>query len=128
MYRPPYHNSPIRHLFRGGAPPIKTRRKQTTNGKTLTSIHSTRKEDSMEPELNILPAIVYLLIYHEYERRRRRQRCITDSTGIGGGMVPRVLREHQLDTEPALSMGQRCLRWRGPAERCLTGRAQRSGA
>ncbi|KAJ1151175.1 hypothetical protein NDU88_003962 [Pleurodeles waltl] len=57
-----------------GAPPIKTGRKQTTNGKTLTSKHSTRKEDSMEPELNILPALVYLLIYHEYERRRRRQR------------------------------------------------------
>ncbi|KAJ1157451.1 hypothetical protein NDU88_010163 [Pleurodeles waltl] len=57
-----------------GAQPIKTRRKQTSNGKTLTSIHPTRNLDSMEPELHILPAIVYLLLYQEHERRRRRQR------------------------------------------------------
>ncbi|KAJ1189425.1 hypothetical protein NDU88_006170 [Pleurodeles waltl] len=67
----------------------------------------------MEPELNILPAIVYLLIYHEYERRRRRQR-----TGTVNG--PAVL-------EMAVPSGA-VLDRKGPEERCLTGRAQRSGA
>ncbi|KAJ1111144.1 hypothetical protein NDU88_008481 [Pleurodeles waltl] len=52
----------------------------------------------MEPELNIIPALVYLLIYHEYEVRRRRQR---------GAVLERK--------GPA----ERCLRRRGPAERCL---------
>ncbi|KAJ1109976.1 hypothetical protein NDU88_007333 [Pleurodeles waltl] len=42
---------------------IKTRRKQYTEGKTLTSPHPTRNQDAMEPELQILPAMVFLLLH-----------------------------------------------------------------
>ncbi|KAJ1177247.1 hypothetical protein NDU88_002508 [Pleurodeles waltl] len=71
----------------------------------------------MEPELNILPALVYLLIYHEYELRRRRQRgAVLETAGPSGAVL-----------ETAGPSGA-VLDRKGPAERCLTGRAQRSGA
>ncbi|KAJ1199534.1 hypothetical protein NDU88_003368 [Pleurodeles waltl] len=52
----------------------------------LTATHPTRNEDTMDPELQILPAIVFLLLYQEHVCRRRRQReyCTYD-TGKGGG-------------------------------------------
>ncbi|KAJ1201040.1 hypothetical protein NDU88_004856 [Pleurodeles waltl] len=113
-----------------GAPPIKTWRKQTTNGKTLTSIHSTRNLDSMEPELNILPAIVYLLLYQEHERRRRRQlsgpangRAVLEMKGPAEWCL--TGRAQRSSSETAVPSGAMLDR-KGPAERCLTGRAQRS--
>ncbi|KAJ1169431.1 hypothetical protein NDU88_001324 [Pleurodeles waltl] len=58
--------------FSGAEPTrIKTQRKQYKEGKTLTSPHLTRNQDAMEPELQILPVIVFLLLYQERQRRRR---------------------------------------------------------
>ncbi|KAJ1104328.1 hypothetical protein NDU88_001740 [Pleurodeles waltl] len=75
MYRPQYHNPPIRHLFRGGFTVDKnTAETAVAMGKRSPSTHPTRKEDTMEPELRILPALVFLLIYEHQQWRRRRQR------------------------------------------------------
>ncbi|KAJ1149096.1 hypothetical protein NDU88_001914 [Pleurodeles waltl] len=74
MYRPHYYDTPIRHLF-GVEPTLsKARRKQYTEGKTVTSPHPTRNQDAMEPELQILPMLVFLLFDQEHQRRRRRPR------------------------------------------------------
>ncbi|KAJ1216534.1 hypothetical protein NDU88_004135 [Pleurodeles waltl] len=60
-------------------------------GEMLTSTHPMRNQDAMEPELQILPAFIFLLLYQEHERRRRRPRgasggCVLAS-GAGGGSV-----------------------------------------
>ncbi|KAJ1177758.1 hypothetical protein NDU88_003010 [Pleurodeles waltl] len=52
--------------------PSKAWRKQNTEGKRLTSRHSRKNHDAMEPELHSLPMLMYLLIHQEHERRRRR--------------------------------------------------------
>ncbi|KAJ1092627.1 hypothetical protein NDU88_005737 [Pleurodeles waltl] len=75
MYRPPYHKMPIRHLFWGGT---------NTNKNTAETVHrretihpSTPHEEPkpMEPELQILLTLVFLLFYQEHQRRRRRPRA-----------------------------------------------------
>ncbi|KAJ1211462.1 hypothetical protein NDU88_006822 [Pleurodeles waltl] len=81
MYCPHYYNSPIRHLFRADSPRTKTQRKQDLEGKMVTSTHPTRIQDAMEPELQILPAFIFLLLYQEQQRWRRRPH------GAGGGGV-----------------------------------------
>ncbi|KAJ1214132.1 hypothetical protein NDU88_001759 [Pleurodeles waltl] len=50
--------------------PSKARQKQCLEGKPLTPRHSTKNLDTMEPELQVLPMLVYLLIYQEHQRRR----------------------------------------------------------
>ncbi|KAJ1092359.1 hypothetical protein NDU88_005470 [Pleurodeles waltl] len=72
MYRPLYYNRPIRHLFRGGTNAIKSTGKQDLKWKPLTSRHPTKNQGAMEPELQVLPMLVYLLLYQEQQRRRRR--------------------------------------------------------
>ncbi|KAJ1103564.1 hypothetical protein NDU88_000985 [Pleurodeles waltl] len=52
----------------------KEQRKQDLRGKPLTSRHPTRNQDAMEPELHVLPMLVFLLLFQEHERRRRRPR------------------------------------------------------
>ncbi|KAJ1197530.1 hypothetical protein NDU88_001387 [Pleurodeles waltl] len=56
------------------SPRIKTRRKQE---------FQRRNEDTMDPELQILPAIVFLLLYQEHERRQRRPRCVSAPAAHG---------------------------------------------
>ncbi|KAJ1116460.1 hypothetical protein NDU88_004671 [Pleurodeles waltl] len=50
----------------------KARRKQYTEGKPLTSRHPTRNQDAIEPELHILPMLLFLLPYQEQDRCHRR--------------------------------------------------------
>ncbi|KAJ1198476.1 hypothetical protein NDU88_002317 [Pleurodeles waltl] len=54
--------------------PSKARQKQPLEGKPLTSRHPTRNQDAMEPELQVLPMLVYLPIYQEDQRRQLRRR------------------------------------------------------
>ncbi|KAJ1090679.1 hypothetical protein NDU88_003808 [Pleurodeles waltl] len=70
MYRPPHHNLPVLQLFWGGTNAIKSTA-ETVFGKETTNL-STKNQDAMELEFQVLPMMVYLLIYQEYERRRRR--------------------------------------------------------
>ncbi|KAJ1205038.1 hypothetical protein NDU88_000473 [Pleurodeles waltl] len=77
----------------------KTRQKQYTEGKPLTSRHPMRNQDAMEPELHVLPMLVFLLLYQEQDRRCRRPRCGfslrdmgTFFTLAGGGMSLASLR------------------------------------
>ncbi|KAJ1124579.1 hypothetical protein NDU88_003029 [Pleurodeles waltl] len=72
MYRPPLYNTPIRQLFRGGTNAIKSTA-ETVLGRETTHISTLKEEPGrMEPELQVLPMLVYLLIYQEYQRRQRR--------------------------------------------------------
>ncbi|KAJ1097356.1 hypothetical protein NDU88_002476 [Pleurodeles waltl] len=98
MYRPQYYIRPIHQLFRGEfTANKKTRRKQDLERKTLTSAQPTRNQDAIEPELHILPAFVFLLLYQEHERRRRRPRVLhpahggLSSGGACGAHWPAVL-------------------------------------
>ncbi|KAJ1160175.1 hypothetical protein NDU88_000677 [Pleurodeles waltl] len=50
----------------------KARRKQYTEGKGLTYGDSGKNHNAMEPELQIFPMLVYLLLHKEYQRRRLR--------------------------------------------------------
>ncbi|KAJ1203202.1 hypothetical protein NDU88_006995 [Pleurodeles waltl] len=60
----------------------KTQRKLDLEGKTLTSTHPTKNQDAMGPELQILPALVFLLLYQEHDRRRRRPRPLELTTSL----------------------------------------------
>ncbi|KAJ1126845.1 hypothetical protein NDU88_005251 [Pleurodeles waltl] len=53
----------------------------------LTSTHPTRNQDAMEPELQILPALIFLLLHQEHERRRRRPSGVLGSGAAGGGVL-----------------------------------------
>ncbi|KAJ1102089.1 hypothetical protein NDU88_007145 [Pleurodeles waltl] len=63
--------------------PSKAQRKQYPEGKPLTSRHSTKYQDAMEPKLHVLLMLVYLLIYQEYERRWGRRPCGACGGGCG---------------------------------------------
>ncbi|KAJ1160700.1 hypothetical protein NDU88_001193 [Pleurodeles waltl] len=75
MYRPHHYNPPIRHLFRDGFTVDKnTAETAFAMGKCSPSTHPTRNDDSMDPDLEILPALVFLLLHDQQRRRRRRYR------------------------------------------------------
>ncbi|KAJ1108234.1 hypothetical protein NDU88_005616 [Pleurodeles waltl] len=66
--------------------PSKARWKQCLEEKPLTTRHSMKNQDAMEPELQVLPMLVYRLIYQEHQRRRRRRWLLCGgSDGAGGG-------------------------------------------
>ncbi|KAJ1176351.1 hypothetical protein NDU88_001633 [Pleurodeles waltl] len=90
MYCPHYYERPIRHLFRGG---VNANKNTVETGLGRGNTHPTRNQDAMEPELQILPAIVFLLLYQEHERRLRRPRPGTAPFIVRGPLGPKCMDE-----------------------------------
>ncbi|KAJ1208304.1 hypothetical protein NDU88_003690 [Pleurodeles waltl] len=131
MYRPPYHNSPTRHLFRGGSPSDKNTAETDYERENahLYTLHEDGGQHGARiehPTCSRLPAHLPRVRTPAQTTTEGPSGAVLETAGPSGavldrkGPVERCLRR--------LGPAERYLRRRGPAERCLTGRAQRSGA
>ncbi|KAJ1188818.1 hypothetical protein NDU88_005575 [Pleurodeles waltl] len=72
MRKPRTTSATARNLHRVVPMTSKAQRKQSVERKPLTFQHPTRTQDAMEPELQVLPMLLYLLLNREQQGRRRQ--------------------------------------------------------
>ncbi|KAJ1104889.1 hypothetical protein NDU88_002297 [Pleurodeles waltl] len=121
MYRPPYHNSPICHLFQGGSPADKNTAE--TDYERENAHLYTLHEESGQHGTRIKHPTSYCLPAHLPRVRTPAQ---TTAEGPSGAELETAVPSGAV-LETAVP-AQRCLSWRGPVQRCLRRRSLFSGA